>query len=114
MTLAEVEFSGRLPIDIPAVEQVDWFDRFWMAYPRKVGKPAARRAFQTAMKKSPLVEIGDGLRRWQAYWTWRNAPQFIPHPSTWLNQERWNDDPPPVIGQDQGVLLLDRIIAGAR
>lgn len=105
-----------LPLDLPdlvPVQAVDWFERFWNAYPRRVGQPAARRAFIKAIRKCSLEELADGLERWTAYWTWRNAPQFIPHPSTWLNDERWNNSPPRIINQDQGVLALDRLIGDA-
>src|SRR6516165_8848453 len=33
------------------------FDRFWVAYPRHVGKPLARKAFQTAIRKTSLEEM---------------------------------------------------------
>ena len=91
------------------VEVVDWFDRFWKAYPRKVGKPAARKAFARAIKCCDLREMSDGLRRWVIYWAERDDPQFIPHPTTWLNQERWNDEPPPLRSRDEGVAALDRV-----
>ena len=32
-----------------------------------------------------------GLSKWMASWTDR---QFIPYPATWLNQRRWEDEPP--------------------
>lgn len=76
------------------VEHVDWFDAFWRAYPNKVGKPAARRAFRKACRSNDVFDIGRGLRRWIIYWQRRGDPEFIPHPSTWLNQERWNDPTP--------------------
>jgi hypothetical protein len=103
-----------LPLDLPPVhlDATDFFEQFWTAYPRKVGKPAARRAFATACRKCPLPEMGAGLRRWRAYWAYRNEPQFVPHPSTWLNQERWNDDPPSLA--DAGVAALDRIMERCR
>jgi hypothetical protein len=28
-----------------------------------------------------------------AKYTWPEDPQFIPHPATWLNQKRWEDEP---------------------
>jgi hypothetical protein len=39
----------------------------------------------------------DGLERWCVFWKAdRTDERMIPHPATWLNQERWNDIPPPV------------------
>lgn len=68
------------------------FQRFYDAYPRKVGKPAARRAWAGARRKAEAEAIFNGLQRWLAYWRDKDS-QFVAHPSTWLNQERWNDDP---------------------
>lgn len=101
----------QLSLDVtgPPVEVIDWFDRFWTAYPRKVGKPKARSAFKAAMKKCDLRDMGEGLRRWVEYWVERDEPQFIPHPTTWLNQERWNDIPPPLQSRNEGVAALDRV-----
>lgn len=70
------------------------FDQFWKAYPRKVAKPVARKAFAKALAKADVRAIGAGLKVWRAYWTERGEPEFVPHPATWLNQERWNDEPP--------------------
>lgn len=67
------------------------FDRFWKLYPRKVGVGAARNAFEKACKKVDADTIIEAIDR---YAKQPNLPdlQFIPHASTWLNQERWNDD----------------------
>jgi hypothetical protein len=72
-----------------------YFDQFWAAYPRKVGKPAARRAFLAAVKRAMLLDIAEGLARWRGHWAAENRPEFIPHPATWLNQDRWDDQPTP-------------------
>lgn len=65
------------------------FEQFWSAYPRKVGKDAARKAFAGALKRASLEAVAAGLNAA----TWPEDPQFIPHPATWLNQGRWADDP---------------------
>jgi len=71
------------------------FEDLWRRFPRKVGKPAARRAFKAAAKNARLADIDDGLARWVRFWREDGtAERHIPHPSTWLNQERWNDHPP--------------------
>lgn len=74
------------------------FGRFWSAYPRKVSKADARKAFTRAWRKLPpfdeeAILIGS-LERAKASWT---EAQFIPHPATWLNGERWQDEPSEVI-----------------
>ena len=72
------------------------FERFWKAYPRKVGKDAAQRAFD---KRRPTAALVDDMvaaieRQCRSdAWT-KDGGQFIPHPTTWLNQGRWNDEAP--------------------
>lgn len=70
------------------------FDEFWKIYPRRVGKGKARDVFARSLKKAPAAHIIAGLRRQLSYYSTREH-QFIPHPSTWLGQERWDDDPQP-------------------
>jgi hypothetical protein len=72
---------------------VDNFTAFWAAYPRKVGKAAARKSWNKL--HPPIADVLASLK-WQAasaQWT-KDAGQFIPHPATWLNQGRWQDEPP--------------------
>ncbi len=66
------------------------FDTFWKAYPRRVGKLAAMKAWAKAERLSSPDEIMSGL---QAYIS-NGLPEmnFIPHPATWLNQGRWWDE----------------------
>ena len=69
------------------------FEQFWRVCPRKAGKGAARTAWVRACRKADPPTILAGLER--AKLGWRDVePQFIPHPATWLNQERWLDEPP--------------------
>jgi hypothetical protein len=67
------------------------FEKFWEVYPRKIGKAAALKAFEKAAKKTDPAHIVECVNRWVQV---TNLPemQFIPHPTTWLNQERWQDD----------------------
>ncbi len=67
------------------------FEEFWQAYPRRIGKAAAFKAFGRAAAKTPVAEIMAGLGRFVDA-TMDTDMKFIPHPQTWLNQERWNDD----------------------
>ncbi|MFF2631991.1 hypothetical protein ACFVR6_03820 [Microbacterium sp. NPDC058021] len=68
------------------------FAEFYMAYPRKVGKEAARRAFERVARTVDPALVVDGARRYAAD---PNLPekQFIPHPASWLNAGRWDDEP---------------------
>jgi len=67
------------------------FDDFWQQYPRRVGKGSARKQFEKALKLVPFDELMAGLVRLNA--NLPSDPKFIPHPSTWLSQERWTDEP---------------------
>ena len=66
------------------------FDRFWNLYPRKVGKGQAQAAWKAAAKKVDPQLIIEGLQIHMPDLT-DKPPQFIPHPATWLNGERWAD-----------------------
>jgi hypothetical protein len=70
------------------------FDEFWAIYPRKVCRSAAEQSWRRALAKVDNgKEIIDNLVR--SLPGFSPDPQFIPHASTWLNQERWNDAPAP-------------------
>lgn len=69
----------------------DGFWGFWEAYPRKVGKDAAWKAWQA--KSPPLELVMATLAREKQSDQWlKDKGQFIPHPTTWLNQGRWQDE----------------------
>jgi hypothetical protein len=80
-----------------SVEWLEAFERdFWPEYPRKVGKPDARAQWLRIPKQDEATRdaVCDGLDRWKAYWlSTATERRFIPHPSTWLHQERWEDEP---------------------
>lgn len=75
------------------------FARFWEAYPNKVGKAAAEAAYAKALKRitgpDPPSVLLAGVERAKASRAW--AEGFIPHPTTWLRQGRWDDQPAEVI-----------------
>lgn len=62
------------------------------AYPKRVGKPAAIKAITKALVKIKPEDLLEKTRAFAAAKT-GSDPQFIPHPATWFNQERFNDDP---------------------
>lgn len=73
----------------------DRFDEFWTAYPRKDNKQAARKAWAKAVKRHGPEELITEAHRWAGLWKAAGtAKQYIPHGSTWLNGERWTDEPP--------------------
>lgn len=81
------------------------FDRFYEAYPRKVGRPAAIKAFAKCKADETLVDqmiAAIEEQKQSAQWV-KDDGQFIPHPATWLNNERWTDS---VSGQSSIPSLL--------
>ena len=71
----------------------DGFEEFWNQYPKKVGKTVAHAAW-----KKQKVNIDKVLNtlQWQVNSDqWQKADgQFIPNPTTYINQGRWHDEPP--------------------
>lgn len=70
------------------------FAEFYDAYPRKVGRQEALKAFIKATRSTkPTVIVAGALR----YARDPNLPdkEYIPHPATWLNRGGWDDEPCP-------------------
>lgn len=73
-------------------EQDAMFADFWREYPRKTAKLPALRAFKRVCKsREMLAVILAGLAEHKKTEQWQ-TPSLIPHPATWLNQRRWEDD----------------------
>lgn len=71
------------------------FEQFWTQYPRKAGKKAAWKAWKAAKDKPDLARILAALERAKQSPDWtKDHGKFIPHPATWLNQGRWDDEVP--------------------
>jgi hypothetical protein len=69
------------------------FEAFYEAYPRKVNKPAAFRAWKKIAPQNGTVEqimaalaLHEQTEQWQ-----KENGQYIPHPAAWLNGRRWED-----------------------
>ena len=74
--------------------QEERFSSFWKEYPKKVGKQAAVKSWDKIKPSVELFEvimqaIADAKKSQE--WTKDNG-QYIPHPATWLNQGRWEDE----------------------
>ena len=81
------------------------FDEFWEIFPRKTGKGEARKSFEKALKKTTLEIILESARRYAL--DPNREDKYTCHPATWLNQERWDDDPLPS-RQTASVNFLER------
>lgn len=69
----------------------DAFDEFWQAYPSKKDKKKARKAW-TKINPENLPAILEAIKVQSETDQWLRG--FIPHPTTWLNGERWQDEQP--------------------
>ena len=69
------------------------FGMFWDAYPKKVAKAAAEKAWAKLCPDQPLFDqIMSGLAAATQSESWnKDGGQFIPHAATWLNGKRWTD-----------------------
>jgi len=76
------------------------FAAFWLAYPKKVSKGQAERAWAKIGPDEQLVErILHAVERASASADWcKEGGQYIPHPSTWLSGKRWEDELAPAHG----------------
>lgn len=70
------------------------FNEFYNAYPRKMGKGRAERAFTSAVKKGtdPNVLIEASKKFTLFHEEKQTDKQYIPYPSSWLNAEGWSDE----------------------
>ena len=71
------------------------FDEFWQAYPKKVAKKDALKAWKGIKVSDALKdEIINGVNGWKESKQWcKDDGQFIPYPATFLRQELWKDVP---------------------
>lgn len=92
----------------------DGFATFWTAYPKKVAKPAAAKAWRKVKPTGQVIaDLMAGLERQKASGEWhKDGGQFIPHPATWINGRRWEDETLPAAGQTQ-ISARNPIFAGA-
>lgn len=69
------------------------FAKFWQAYPRKVAKVAALRAWMKLTPGDAQLEdmLADVLDRCRSPDWLKDNGAYIPHPATYLNGKRWED-----------------------
>lgn len=71
----------------------DEFVAFWRAYPRKVKKGDAWKAWcQTEKLRPPLDKLIAAIQRAKRSEQWqKDGGQYIPYPATWLRAWGWED-----------------------
>jgi hypothetical protein len=75
---------------------LDHFETFWSAYPKKIGKQKCRVWFEkNRVDNNLLQKMTNTIEQQKQTEQWnREDGRYIPHPYTWLNQGRWDDEIP--------------------
>jgi len=86
------------------------FDLFWKAYPRKVAKASALKSWNKIKPSENLVadilkSLSEQIKSdgWQ-----KDNGKYIPHPATWLNGNRWEDETETTV-QAEEIITSDMI-----
>ena len=106
----EQALSTAVDVDLTDVPDIlspeeQMFNEFWKLYPKKVDKKGALRSFKRVKGlKKEYPAMLEALNRELASEQWnRNNGQYIPHPTTWLNQERWKSVPVNTVETEEDV-----------
>jgi len=85
-------------------KNIEMFNQFWNLYPVKKGKKNAEKKFLVLAKDKSFnfdfVMTQLKKQTQSSDWTKDNY-RFTPHPTTWLNGEKWNDEIETVPQQDR-------------
>ncbi len=84
------------------------FEEFWAAYPRKEAKGAARKAWDKAVTRASAETIAAAAVRYRDQAG--REPQYTAHAATWLNADRWTDEPTPARSTNQRTTGANRHI----
>ena len=89
-------------IPVPALDKIG-FDLFWSTFPRKIGKGAAELAWKKLKPDGTLqARIIQAVKAQCKSEQWRrDQGQSIPHPATWRNGKRWEDEVEAKIANDK-------------
>jgi hypothetical protein len=89
------------------------FDAFWIAYPRRTAKRAAQLAWKKAITRAEPEQIIAGAARYAI--DPNRDETFTAHPASWLNDDRWLDEPlPPRTKNAQTAQRRDRLVVTDR
>jgi hypothetical protein len=103
--VARVSGKFSLPKNKPSGgdRQAEWFSEFWAAYWRRVARKPAEKAFRVHVKTEERFQQVMAAVKRQLPGMMEREPDKRPHGATWLNAERWNDEPeaPARVGPQQ-------------
>jgi hypothetical protein len=113
--MPEIEHSPAAPTRRRADPEA--FERFWVAYPRKTAKGAARKAWAHLAPDPALQAAIAAALDWQRLsdaWL-RDGGQYVPYPASYLRAARWEDERSPLDGlstvEAQNMAVAHRLIA---
>jgi hypothetical protein len=90
-----IPFKGKVKAKVQVMVKGEErnFEKFWSEYPKKIGKKKAEQAFGHILAHYTIENILAGLAKWKESDQWKKEKgRYIPHPTTWINGERWNDE----------------------
>jgi hypothetical protein len=93
-----------------ATDDDEAFDRFWAAYPRKIAKQAARKAYDKAIKRGIPPDRIRARAELFALERQSEPPKYTPYPASWLNAGRYDDPVPgaPILDQDGNLVAVQQ------
>lgn len=94
---------------MPPKKTVQLFEQWYAAYPRKVSRGAAERAYAKAISKG--VDPALMLSALKAFsFDFKEEGKFIPHPATWLNDGRYLDKPVSIPAKGKRLIYCGQLI----
>jgi hypothetical protein len=90
-----VPLSGAPKRPKPQPDGAELFEQFWRAYPRRIAKIDARKAWIKALKGGAAADVIIEAAKVFTVTVRTREARFIPHPATWLNRGQWDDEPDP-------------------
>ena len=78
------------PKDIPPNPLEGEFEEFYREYPKRVDRKKTERAYRATRKTVPHAQLMAGVRAYRDEVRGKD-PQFIKHPTTWLNAGSWEN-----------------------
>ena len=87
IAISEAAFGVKRAV---VAKPAEHFDAFWAAYPRKVAKDAAKKAWGAICGDKNHLVIIAAVEAIASSCEWSEL-QYIPHPASWLNGRRWLD-----------------------
>ena len=87
----DINIPPIIPREVAELDEM--FNQFWASYPKKVDKKGCEKKFKKIKNlKAIFPDIMSALENQKnsKQWNEKNG-EYIPHPSTWINQERWNN-----------------------